>query len=143
MPWELEEVMDIKQSVLVIENDPFNCMNIRQMLLALGIEGPLIHSSNGEGALFYLNQEHQLLPSLIVLDLDTPAIGGVEFLQWLRSDVRLKGIPVVVMMRSHLNLTIVDGLGITDCVVKSDDYTRLSYEIGLVLQKWFNNRPAA
>jgi CheY-like chemotaxis protein len=143
MPWELEEVMDMKQPVLVIENDPFNCMNIRQMLLALGVEGPLIHSSNGEGALLYLTQEYQPLPGLIVLDLDTPAIGGVEFLQWLRSDVRLKGIPVVVMMCSHLNLTIVDGLGVTDCVVKSDDYTRLSDEIGLILQKWFNNRPAA
>ncbi len=133
----------MQQPVLIIENDPFNCLNIRQMLLACGLESPLIHAGNGEGALLYLKRQYQELPCLIVLDLDSPVIGGIEFLYWLQSDDRLKGIPVVVMIHSHRSVAIPGRLGVADRVVKSDDYRRFSDEMGLILQKWFKDRPAA
>jgi CheY-like chemotaxis protein len=40
-------------------------------------------------------------PSLILLDLNLPKMGGIEFLKELRADPDLKSLPVIVLTSSN------------------------------------------
>ena len=61
---------------------------------------PLQHVENGEEALSFLRNPANLKPCLILLDLNMPIMGGIEFLQIAKKDAVLKGIPVVVLTTS-------------------------------------------
>lgn len=56
---------------------------------------------SGEQALELLMKDAEL-PGMILLDLKMPGIGGIETLRRIRSDERLKSIPVIVVTSSIL-----------------------------------------
>jgi CheY-like chemotaxis protein len=64
--------------------------------------------SDGQQAIDYLsgigpyaNRLLFPLPLLILLDIHLPSHNGFEVLQWIRSDPRLKPIPVIILASSH------------------------------------------
>ena len=48
------------------------------------------------------------LPDLIMLDLNTPPMGGRQFLETVKGDDRLKSIPVIVLTSSDAPADIAD-----------------------------------
>ena len=70
-------------------------------------------------------------PKLILLDLNMPRLGGIEFLEKIKVDDRTKQIPVVVMTSSNEEIDVVRSydLGVNSYVVKPIDFTSL-IEIG-------------
>jgi CheY-like chemotaxis protein len=66
--------------------------NLKQLIRLLG-------ANNGEEAIAIL-KEKEIIPDIIVLDLNMPKINGIEFLGLLKSDDYLKYIPAIVLTTS-------------------------------------------
>jgi CheY-like chemotaxis protein len=96
---------DRKVNVLLVEDDEVDVMTVRRAFRKGHITNPLYVANNGLEALNVLRgkSEHAMPPErrLILLDLNMPQMGGIEFLQVLRADQQLKEIPVVVLTTSN------------------------------------------
>jgi CheY-like chemotaxis protein len=78
--------------VLVVEDDP----SVRTLLDSLlSGEGYDVRTASDGTAAMQIAHEH--VPSLILLDVMMPDLGGVRVLEQLRTDEALTGIPVVVV----------------------------------------------
>ncbi len=94
-------------NILLVEDDEVDVMNVKRAFRKNNILNPLYVASNGLEALTLLRgangsppelSAHQLL---ILLDLNMPKMGGLEFLQEIRADRYLKTIPVVILTTSN------------------------------------------
>jgi CheY-like chemotaxis protein len=85
---------------MLVEDDEVDAMTVRRAMKELHVVNPLTRVENGEEALSYLRQPGQTLPCIILLDLNMPVMGGIEFLQVVKNDAALKRIPVVVLTTS-------------------------------------------
>jgi len=57
----------------------------------------LVIANNGEEALTLLNSNIEI-PDIIFLDLNMPKMTGIEFLEVLKADCKLKYVPALVLM---------------------------------------------
>jgi CheY-like chemotaxis protein len=91
-------------SILLVEDDKVDVLAIKRSFRDLTIANPLIVAHNGIEALEHLRGENGrekiAAPCLIMLDLNLPRIGGIEFLDVLRSDPSLRRHLVFVMTTS-------------------------------------------
>jgi CheY-like chemotaxis protein len=91
-------------NLLLVEDDAVDVKAFKRALLSLKILNPLTVASDGIEALQRLRGENGAerlkRPYLIVLDLDMPRMGGIEFLDELRSDPDLSRSLVFVMTTS-------------------------------------------
>ena len=67
-------------------------------------------------------------PKLILLDLNLPLIDGIEVLRQLKSDLRTRHIPIVVMSTSNKESDLVQSykLGANSYIVKPLDFAQFS-----------------
>lgn len=87
--------------ILLVEDDEVDAMTVKRALKDLHVTNPLVLRENGEEALAYLRDPNSARPCLILLDLNMPIMGGIEFLQLDKHDDALKAIPVVVLTTSQ------------------------------------------
>ncbi|MCG6136369.1 MAG: response regulator [Nostoc sp. LLA-1] len=93
-------------NILLVEDDEVDVMNVKRAFKKVNITNPIYLAGNGIEALKMLNGNGQppQIPAerrLVLLDLNMPKMGGIEFLQKLRSDPQLRTTPVVVMTTSN------------------------------------------
>lgn len=87
--------------ILLVEDDLVDAMTIRRALKELKVMNPLDVAGNGEEALAHLRNTEISLPCIILLDLNMPRMGGLEFLEIIKQDVVLRRIPVIVLTSSR------------------------------------------
>ncbi|MBF2025745.1 MAG: response regulator [Oscillatoriales cyanobacterium C42_A2020_001] len=93
-------------NVLLVEDDEVDVMNVKRAFKKNQINNPLHVAANGVQALEMLRGDGSVTPTIpssrcvIILDLNMPKMGGLEFLQELRSDPILRFLPVVVLTTS-------------------------------------------
>ena len=92
-------------NILLVEDDKVDVMNVQRSFKKANITNPLFIASNGLEALKILRNESALvqMPAsrrLVLLDLNMPKMGGIEFLKALRSDADLKATTVIVLTTS-------------------------------------------
>ncbi|HEY9650779.1 MAG TPA: response regulator [Coleofasciculaceae cyanobacterium] len=95
-----------KTSFLLVDDDEVDVMTVKRAFKKNNITNPLYIASNGVEALAMLrsNAIPKLLPGqrrLILLDLNMPKMGGIEFLRELRADPELRVLPVIVLTTSN------------------------------------------
>ncbi|MBW4561065.1 MAG: response regulator [Mojavia pulchra JT2-VF2] len=94
-------------NILLVEDDEVDVMNVKRAFKKVNITNPVYLANNGLEALSMLRGNSGQSPEvpaerrLVLLDLNMPKMGGIEFLQELRSDPKLKTTPVVVMTTSN------------------------------------------
>jgi CheY-like chemotaxis protein len=116
--------------ILIVEDDP---NDIELTLTALGdynLANEVVVTRDGQEALDYLNCQGEFVdrpsenPAVVLLDLKLPKLDGLEVLQKIKSDDRLKMIPVVVLTSSHEESDKMRSysLGVNAYVVKPVDF---------------------
>ena len=88
------------KSILLIEDDQVDMMMVTRALKEIGVTNQVVYRENGEDALNYLCDENSDKPCLILLDLNMLVMSGIEFLQAVKKDERLRRLPVVVLTTS-------------------------------------------
>ena len=70
-------------------------------------------------------EEEELKPDVILLDLNMPKMNGLEFLRTLRADENLRDLRVFIMTTSAdgPDRTLTEQLGISGYIIKPLNYT--------------------
>jgi CheY-like chemotaxis protein len=92
---------DRRLNILLVEDDELDVMNVQRAFKKNNVVNPLYTAGNGLDALAMLRGD--AIPKdrrLILLDLNMPRMGGIEFLKELRADPDLKATTVVVLTTS-------------------------------------------
>ena len=95
---------DVMPSILLVEDDEVDVEAIRRLFAWRNIANPLYVAPDGVAALRMLHGEDQSTieqPCVILLDLNLPRMNGIEFLDELRRDARLKDSVVFVLTTSN------------------------------------------
>jgi CheY-like chemotaxis protein len=95
--------MDNLMTILLVEDDEVDVMNVKRAFKKNHIHNPLLVAGNGLDALEILRSKNLDVPrpKIILLDLNMPKMGGIEFLKELRKDPELSSISVFVMTTSN------------------------------------------
>jgi CheY-like chemotaxis protein len=93
-----------KLTLLLVEDDEVDVMNVRRALRSNRLGHVLRVAHDGVEALELLrsarDRKVEVLPQLILLDLNLPRMNGFEFLRELRADPELKRLVVIVLTTS-------------------------------------------
>ena len=90
-------------TILLVEDDEVDVMNVKRAFKKNNISNPLIVASNGIEALEVLRSvsPDNPRPKIVLLDLNMPRMGGIEFLKEIRQDPELSSLSVFVMTTSN------------------------------------------
>jgi len=124
--------------ILLVEDDLIDALTFKRAFDELGIIAWFVHVTNGEEALDYLQDEDNQPPSIIFLDLNAPRMNGLEFLEIIKGDKRLKKIPVIILTTSKAREDIVSSFGLNAAgyIVKTADYKEFVKTIGAISEYW-------
>jgi CheY-like chemotaxis protein len=122
--------MDMLGRILMVEDDPKDVELTLTALEEYNLANEVVVTRDGEEALDYLYCRGKFKsrssdnPAVILLDLKLPKIDGLEVLQQIKTDEKLKIIPVVVLTSSHEEKDMVASykLGVNAYVVKPVDF---------------------
>ena len=116
--------------ILMVEDDPKDIDLTLSALEEYNLSNEVVVARDGEEALDYLycrgkfRERTSDNPAVLLLDLKLPKIDGLEVLQLIKADERLKMIPVVVLTSSREERDMVAShkLGVNAYVVKPVDF---------------------
>ena len=116
--------------ILMVEDDPKDVELTLTALEDYKLANEVVVTRDGEEALDYLYCRGNFTtrtpdnPAVLLLDLKLPKVDGLEVLQQIRSDEKLRMIPVVVLTSSHEERDMVASytLGVNAYVVKPVDF---------------------
>ena len=116
--------------ILIVEDDPKDVELTLTALEEYNLANEVVVTRDGEEALDYLYCRGSFKmrasdnPAVVLLDLKLPKVDGLEVLQQVRSDEKLKMIPVVVLTSSAEERDMVASykLGVNAYVVKPVDF---------------------
>jgi CheY-like chemotaxis protein len=122
--------MSLLGRILIVEDDPRDVELTLAALEEYHLTNEVVVTRDGQEALDYLYCRGQFdtrsneNPAVMLLDLKLPKIDGLEVLQQIKSDDRLKMIPVVVLTSSHEEKDMMRSykLGVNAYVVKPVDF---------------------
>tara|TARA_R110002095_G_scaffold213825_1_gene205000 strand:- start:2295 stop:2732 length:438 start_codon:yes stop_codon:yes gene_type:complete len=102
----------------------------------------VISALTGEDAIEILyNKDGAPKPSIILLDLNLPAMNGQEVLKAIQQDKDLQNIPVVVLTASDDQEEINDlkKQGARECYTKPFDFYLFNTLVEKIVKKWCQN----
>jgi len=116
--------------ILLVEDDPKDVELTLTALDEYKLANEVVITGDGEEALDYLYCRGRFAartkenPAVILLDLKLPKVDGLEVLQQIKSDEKLRLIPVVVLTSSREERDMVSSyqLGVNGYVVKPVDF---------------------
>src|SRR6202023_435007 len=116
--------------ILIVEDDPNDVELTLTALDEYNLANEVVVTRDGEEALDYLYCRGDFKtrstgnPAVLLLDLKLPKRDGLEVLQQIKSDEKLKVIPVVMLTSSHEEKDVVASykLGVNAYVVKPVDF---------------------
>jgi CheY-like chemotaxis protein len=87
-------------TLLLVEDDDIDAMTIERGFVKQRIANPIVRAYDGIEALELLRSNKVSRPLIILLDLQMPRMGGIEFLKQLRADEALSDLVVFVLTTS-------------------------------------------
>ena len=129
--------------ILVVDDSPSDVRLIREALKETSVNVVLIIARDGVEATDYLQKALRgefLRPDLIILDLNLPRKRGREVLAEVKTDIRLKQIPVIVMTSSSASedVTYAYNLNANSYITKPPDLAEYLRVVRALQFFWFN-----
>jgi DNA-binding response OmpR family regulator len=126
----LMESMNKLGRILLVEDDPKDVELTLTALEEYNLANEVIVARDGEEALEYLYSRGKFKtrssdnPAVMLLDLKLPKVDGLEVLKQVKSEEKLRMIPVVVLTSSKEEKDMVASykLGVSAYVVKPVDF---------------------
>jgi len=132
-----------KFNILIIEDNNIVVMGIKKIYSNHIPDANVISVENGLEALELLSKiDNDLdLPTFILLDINMPILNGIEFLEIINKDKRLKKIPVVVHTTSSNieDYNSCQSLGISNYYVKNIDFSIYKNNLITIVDYWYNS----
>lgn len=128
-------------NILLIEDDEVDVMNVKRAFKKNNVTNPLYVCNNGLEAFDFLrsNKEHLAnLPKIVLLDLNMPKMGGIEFLREIRKDYHFKNLSVFVMTTSNEDKDKVDAynLNVAGYILKPSSMERFVEAVSTLNNYW-------
>jgi CheY-like chemotaxis protein len=79
-----------RKTVLCVEDNPTNMLLVARIIEAEGYT--LLQSARGDKALEMLQE---IVPDLVLLDINVPGLDGLELAREMRQDPRLQNVPII------------------------------------------------
>jgi two-component system response regulator len=124
--------MSMKEiEIILIEDSASDAEMTIRALTKKNLANKLLHLKDGAAALDfffaegkYAGRQVENMPNVVLLDLKMPKVGGMEVLRRIKSDIRTKKIPVVILTSSREDPDIQEcyRLGANGYVVKPVDF---------------------
>jgi CheY-like chemotaxis protein len=121
---------------------------LKRAFSTVGVNVPLHFVTDGQQAIDYLkgegafaNRAQHPLPTVMLLDLKMPVLGGFEVLEWLRVQPVLRLLVVVVFTSSADQEDIQRGyeLGANSYLVKPSSFDKLLEIVRTLQDYWLSN----
>jgi CheY-like chemotaxis protein len=127
-------------NILFIEDDFIESMKFKRVLKTLELNHRVIEAGNGEEALTILTGK-EIIPDIILLDLNMPKLNGLEFLRILKNDEKLRYIPTIIFTTSNNHRDILEcyRIGIAGYILKPLKYEDYQVIVKKTLDYWATN----
>lgn len=131
-------------TILMAEDNPTDVMLTKEALAHAKVLNSLHVVDDGIDALDFLYRRGKYVkaphPDLILLDLNMPRKNGQEVLAEIKSDDKLKHIPVVILTTSKAEEDVVKAYGLyANCyVIKPVDFDVFAEVVRSIQQFWFS-----
>jgi chemotaxis family two-component system response regulator Rcp1 len=129
--------------ILLVEDSPTDALLAREALEYAKVCNRLHVVTDGVAAMAFLRGEGAFAsaprPDIILLDLNLPKMDGREVLRAVKSDDRLKTIPVVVLTTSSAEADVLESYGLhANCyIVKPVDFEKFADVVQTIERFWF------
>ncbi len=115
--------------ILLTEDDQGHATLIKRNLKRAGVLNEIIHFTDGQQVLDFLEEKKQgknLLPALLLLDIKMPRVDGIEVLSAVKSDEVLRKIPVIMITTTDdpREIERCHDLGCSNYIKKPIDYDK-------------------
>jgi CheY-like chemotaxis protein len=134
-------------SILMADDDEDDCLLVRDALRKWNPEADIRFVSDGQALMDYLRScegdcriPEKPCPDLILLDLNMPQKSGREALQEIKTDTRLKSIPVVILSTSsdQREINFCHKHGANSFISKSSDFQDFIEKMKAFGLYWFS-----
>jgi two-component system response regulator len=119
--------------ILLVEDNPDDAELTKRAFEESKTLSQIVVAPDGEQALnylfatgSYLDRDPRVMPDVVLLDLNLPKVDGLGVLHRMRSDIRTRRLPVVVLTSSNEESDIIRSydLGANSFVQKPVDFAR-------------------
>ncbi|MFT6699787.1 MAG: CheY-like chemotaxis protein [Urechidicola sp.] len=127
-----------KLKILLIEDDKIEIIKLKRAISKEFSDYKISLSKNGSEALFIL--ENSFI-DIILIDLNIPDTNVIDFLLFVKSNPKLKHIPIIILTASTNDKDIKGyyKLGIAGYLLKSLKYEHYQMKINTILKYWSLN----
>jgi len=130
----------IPMTILLVEDDEVDIMNVKRAFKKNNISNPLVVAHNGIEALEMLRSAETDAPKprIVLLDLNMPKMGGIEFLKEIRQDPELAALSVFVMTTSNEDGDKIDAfnLNVAGYILKPLSMDRFIAAVSTLKSYW-------
>jgi two-component system response regulator len=133
------------RTILLIDDNPDDELLTLRAFKKSRVANPVVVAHDGQEAIDYLFDASKRLPSIILLDLKLPKIGGLDVLKRLRADTRTAIIPVIILTSSDEDSDLLGSyrLGCNSYIRKPVDFDKFVAAVSQLGLYWlvFNQPP--
>jgi CheY-like chemotaxis protein len=141
---QINNKVSMNRPILVAEDNPGDLELLILALERCNTRQEIVAVEDGQQALDYLRREGEFRshtdrePDFVLLDVKMPRVTGLEVLEAMRADPKLRHIPVVALTSSREEQDIARAyeLGVNGYVVKAADFSNFRRDIAGIRAMW-------
>jgi CheY-like chemotaxis protein len=120
-------------TILIVDDDEGHAILIRENLESAGVPYPIQHFRDGQAVLDYFAKRPAAESEsyIVLLDIRMPKVDGIEVLRRLRSDPRLRMLPIIMLTTTDdaRDVARCHQLGCSGYIQKPVDYDKFAEAI--------------